>query len=152
MANELQGKKIAFLVANSGVEEAELVRPRQAVQAAGGQAVVVAPERSKVQAFNHDVEPGDIFEADAVVSEVAVGDFDALVLPGGAINADHLRTVPEAVALIKGFVERAKPVAAICHGPWSLVEAGAGWARHLQAGRASRPTSATPAAPGSTKK
>jgi putative intracellular protease/amidase len=64
-------------------------------------------------------------EADAAVSEAAVGEFDALVLPGGTINADHLRTIPEAVALIKGFVDRAKPVAAICHGPWGLVEAGA---------------------------
>jgi protease I len=125
MANELQGKNVAFLVANSGVEEAELVRPRQAVQAAGGRAVIVAPEKGKVQAFNHDVEPGDVFEADAAISDVTVEEFHALVLPGGTINADHLRTVPEAVALVRGFVERAKPVAAICHGPWTLVEAGA---------------------------
>jgi protease I len=73
MANELQGKKVAFLVANSGVEEVELVRPRDAVEAAGGEVVIVAPETGKVQAFNHDVEPGDLFEADRAVAEVTAG-------------------------------------------------------------------------------
>jgi protease I len=123
MSNELQGKKVAILVANSGVEEVELERPRDAIRDAGGEAVLVAPERGKVQAFNHDVEPGEVFEADAALGDVSADGFDALVLPGGTTNPDHLRTIPAAVDFVHAFVVASKPVAAICHGPWTLVEA-----------------------------
>jgi len=119
----LVGRRIAFLVANAGVEQVELVAPWQAVEAAGGTAVLVAPETGTVQAFNHDVEKGDTFEASQSVSTAAVDDFAGLVLPGGTTNPDKLRMIPDAVAFVRGFVEAGKPVAAICHGPWSLVEA-----------------------------
>ena len=116
-------KRVAFLTANSGVEQVELTTPWEAVQTAGATAVLVAPEQGKVQAFNNDVEQADTFAVDRTVAEVTPDDFDLLVLPGGTTNPDTLRTIPEAVALVKAFVEAGKPVAAICHGPWSLVEA-----------------------------
>jgi protease I len=119
----LDGKRVAFLVANSGAEQVELTTPWQAVQHAGGTPVLVAPERGKVQAFHHDVEPGDTFEADEAVSEVSSDTFDALVLPGGTTNPDKLRMDQDAVDFVTGFADSAKPVAAICHGPWTLVEA-----------------------------
>lgn len=123
MANELEGKKIAFLVANSGVEQVELTRPWQAVQDAGGQPALISPESGHVQAFNHDVEQADTFTVDVCVDDARVADYDALVLPGGTTNPDKLRTIPVAMSFARGFVDAAKPVAAVCHGPWSLVEA-----------------------------
>jgi protease I len=124
MSNELSGKRIAFVVANVGVEQVELTSPWQAVRDAGGEAILVAPEKSPVQAVNGPIEKGDTFEPDRAVSEVTVDDFDGLVLPGGVANPDILRTVPEAVALVASAVAARKPIAAICHGPWTLVEAG----------------------------
>ena len=124
MSNQLQGKRIAFLVANSGVEQVELTRPWEAVKEAGGTPVLVAPEAGQVQAFNNDVEPADEFPVDLDVYAASVRDFDGLVLPGGTTNPDTLRTIPEAVSFVRDFVQSAKPVASICHGPWSLVEAG----------------------------
>jgi len=123
MAEQLTGKRIAFLVANSGVEQIELTAPWQAVTGAGGDPVLLAPEKSTVQAFEHDVEKADTFEADEAVGSVSPAEFDALVLPGGTTNADALRTEPDAVAFVAGFAEAGKPIAAICHGPWTLVEA-----------------------------
>lgn len=123
MTNELNGKRIAFLVANSGVEQVELTRPWQAVLDAGGSPVLIAPEAGEVQAFNHDVEKADTFTATMAVDEAQADDFDGLVLPGGTTNPDKLRTLPAAVAFVKAVVDAAIPVAAICHGPWSLVEA-----------------------------
>jgi protease I len=124
MAGELDGKRIAFLTANSGVEQVELTTPWEAVEKAGGTPVLVAPEKGKVQAFNNDVEPGDTFEASEAVSDVSSDDFDGLVLPGGTTNPDKLRMDQDAVHFVAGFAESGKPVAAICHGPWTLVEAG----------------------------
>lgn len=124
MSDTLQGRKIAFLVANSGVEQVELTTPWQAVKDAGGEPVLVAPDKDTVQAFNQDVEKGDTFDADLAVADASVGDYAGLVLPGGTTNPDKLRMDATAVALVKGFVDAGKPVAAICHGPWSLVEAG----------------------------
>jgi protease I len=119
----LNGKKVAFLVAPEGVEQVELTEPWKAVQAAGGQAVLVSTGDAKVvQGFNH-LDKGDTFDVDLPVERAGVEDYDALVLPGGVANPDFLRTVPEAVAFAKGFVETGKPVAVICHGPWTLVEA-----------------------------
>ncbi|HEX2902215.1 MAG TPA: type 1 glutamine amidotransferase domain-containing protein [Jatrophihabitans sp.] len=123
MASQLDGKRIAFLVANQGVEQVELTSPWQAVKDAGGTPVLLAPERDKVHAVNGDINPGDTFQPDEVVSSAAAADFDALVLPGGVANPDKLRVIPEAVAFVKAFADNGKPVAAICHGPWSLVEA-----------------------------
>jgi protease I len=119
----LNGKRIAFLVANSGVEQVELTAPWQAIEDAGGTPVLVAPERGKVQAVNHDVEAADVFDADEAVSEVRSDEFDALVLPGGTTNPDKLRMDQDAVHFVTGFADSAKPIAAICHGPWTLVEA-----------------------------
>ena len=124
MADELNGKTIAFLLANSGVEQVELTTPWQAVEDAGGTPVLVAPEKGTVQAFTNDVEKADTFEADRAVADVSAGDFDGLVLPGGTTNPDSLRQDSDAVALVAAFAAAGKPIAAICHGPWTLVEAG----------------------------
>lgn len=123
MSDELHGRRIAFLCANEGVEQIELTEPWRAVEAAGGTPVLVAPEAGKVQAFDH-LEAADTFEATVPTSAAAVGDFDALVLPGGVANPDQLRLDDAAVAFAGGFFAAGKPVAAICHAPWTLVEAG----------------------------
>jgi len=121
---QLQGKRVAFMVANEGVEQAEFEGPWEAVRAAGGEPHLVAPERGTVQAFHH-LDKADTFPVDRTTGEVSVDDYDALVLPGGVANADELRTDEPAVALTRAFVEAGKPVAVICHGPWTLVEADA---------------------------
>jgi protease I len=119
----LDGKKVAFLVAPEGVEQVELTEPWAAVEKGGGMPVlVVGGDGTKVQGFNH-LDKADTFDADLPVSRAGVEDYDALVLPGGVANPDRLRTIPEAVAFVKGFVDVGKPVAVICHGPWTLVEA-----------------------------
>ncbi len=120
---ELDGKRIAFLVANEGVEQVELTRPWEAVREAGAAAELIAPEDGEVQAFNH-LDKGDTFQVDRVVADADAADYDGLVLPGGVANPDILRTVPEAVELTRNFLEAGKPVGAICHGPWTLVVAG----------------------------
>ena len=122
MARELQGKRIAFLVANEGVEQVELTRPWDAVREAGAEAELIAPESGDVQAFNH-LDKGKTFQADRAVAEAKPDDYDGLVLPGGVANPDQLRTVPEAVEFARSFFEAGKPVGVICHGPWTLVEA-----------------------------
>jgi protease I len=119
----LDGKKIAFLVAAEGIEQVELTEPWKAVVHAGGQPVLVASgDGATVQAYNH-LDKGDTFDVDLPVSRAGVEDYDGLVLPGGVANPDALRTDPTAVAFAKGFVDVGKPVAVICHGPWTLVEA-----------------------------
>jgi protease I len=124
MSDGLAGKRIAFLVANAGVEQVELTSPWEAIGAAGGQTVLLAPEKDTVQAVNGDIEKGDTFEPDRAVADASAAEFDALVLPGGVANPDKLRLVPEAVAFVTDFAAAGKPIAAICHGPWTLVEAG----------------------------
>jgi protease I len=124
MSNELQGKRIAFLMANSGVEQVELTSPWQAVTDAGGQPVLVAPEKTQVQAVKGDIEKGDTFPVDEAVSDVSVDDFAALVLPGGVANPDKLRLVAPAVDFVRAFAAAGKPIAAICHAPWTVIEAG----------------------------
>lgn len=118
----MDGQKIAFLVANDGVEEVELTEPWKAVQDAGGVPLLLAPQVGKVQARNH-LESSGAYEADIAVADANADDYDALVLPGGVANPDRLRTEPEAVRFVRDFVGSGKPVAAICHGPWTLVEA-----------------------------
>jgi protease I len=122
MAGKLDGKRIAFLVANEGVEQVELTEPWKAVETEGGTPELVSLESGTVQAFNH-LDKGDTFEVDREVSDAKADDYDALVLPGGVANPDFLRADQDAVAFTRAFFEQAKPVAAICHGPWTLVEA-----------------------------
>jgi protease I len=122
MANSLQGKTIAFLVAPEGVEQVELTEPWQAVQQAGGTPRLVSTEAGKVQAFNH-LDKADTFDVDETVDAADPAQYDALVLPGGVANPDFLRTQPQAVAFAKSFFAAGKPVASICHAPWTLVEA-----------------------------
>jgi protease I len=122
MADELNGKKIAFLTANEGVEEVELTEPRKAVEAAGAATELLAPEAGDVQAFNH-LDKAETYEAGRAVGDATADEFDGLVLPGGVANPDNLRTHPEAVQFVKDFFAAGKPVGVICHGPWTLVEA-----------------------------
>ncbi len=122
MANELSGKRIAFLTANEGVEQVELTQPWQAVQQAGGQPVLAAPKPGTVQAFNH-LDKGDTFPVTMTTDQLRVEDFDGVVLPGGVANPDQLRMDQNAVRFVRAFFEAGKPVAAVCHGPWTLVEA-----------------------------
>ena len=114
--------KVAFLVAPEGIEQVELTEPWKAVEQAGHTPVLVSTASGEVQAFNH-LDKGDTFPVDALVAEVDVADFAALVLPGGVANPDALRTEPDAVSFVRTFLESGKPVAAICHAPWTLVEA-----------------------------
>jgi len=117
----LDGKKIAFL-ATDGVEQVELTKPWEAVKAAGGEPHLVSIKSGEIQGVNH-MDKGDTFPVDKTVEEVMAADYDGLVLPGGVANPDFLRTNARAVEFVRFFFERAKPVAAICHGPWMLVEA-----------------------------
>jgi protease I len=120
--NELQGRKIAFLAAD-GVEKVEVEKPRAAVEDAGGRVEMLSVKTGEIQARNHDLEPAGTFPVDRAVSEATVDEFDALVLPGGTVNPDKLRLDESAVDFVREFVRSGKPVAAICHGPWTLVEA-----------------------------
>ncbi len=122
MATSLDGKVIAFLVAPEGVEQVELTEPWKAVEQAGGRPELVSTEVGKIQAFNH-LTPADTFDADKAADSVSASDYAALVLPGGVANPDFLRTNDAAVAFAKSFFDAGKPVAVICHGPWTLIEA-----------------------------
>ena len=119
---KLDGKKIAFLQTD-GVEQVELVKPLEAIKEEGAEVTLVSLEEGEFQGFDH-LDKADTFTADLAVSDADAGDFDGLVLPGGVANPDFLRVDEDAVAFVRGFFEQAKPVAAICHGPWTLVEAG----------------------------
>ncbi|MHA0289782.1 type 1 glutamine amidotransferase domain-containing protein [Mycobacterium sp. C3-094] len=123
MPNELQGRRIAFL-ATDGVEKVELERPRDAVTEAGGRAELLSITEGEIDARNHDLEPAGTFSVDRMVSDAGVDEYDALVIPGGTVNGDKLRLDDAAVAFVGQFVRSGKPVAAICHGPWVLLEAG----------------------------
>ena len=115
-------KRVAFLVASEGIEQVELTEPWKAVTDAGHEAVVVSPEAGEVQMFNH-LDKADTKAVDVTVADATAEDFDALVLPGGVANPDNLRTHADAVALVRDFVASGRPVAAICHAPWTLIEA-----------------------------
>ena len=122
MATTLDGKKIAFLVAPEGAEQVELTEPWKAVEQAGGTPELISTEVGKIQAFNH-LTPADTFEADKSADSVTSSDYAGLVLPGGVANPDFLRMNAGAVAFAKSFFDAGKPVAVICHGPWTLIEA-----------------------------
>ncbi len=122
MGNELQGRNVAFAVAAEGIEQVELTEPWKAVEQAGGTPKLVSTDSGQVQAYNH-LDKADTFDVDATFSEASPDDFDGLVLPGGVANPDALRLDKSAVDFIRGFFTAAKPVAAICHAPWTLIEA-----------------------------
>ena len=123
-------QKVAFLVAMEGIEQVELTEPWTAVEEAGATPLLLSTENGRAQAFNH-LDKADTFPVDVRVEEAEVGDYAALVLPGGVANPDALRQDPDAVAFVRTFVESGKPVAAICHAPWVLAEADVVRGRHL---------------------
>jgi protease I len=122
MDQQLNGKRVAILVEN-GFEQVEMTEPRKALQAAGAQTQIVSPVQGQVKGWNH-TEWGDIFPVDLPLENARPDDFDALMLPGGVMNPDKLRMNPKAVQFVKAFFDAGKPIAAICHAPWTLVEAG----------------------------
>lgn len=123
MAPELRNKRIAAIVDN-GFEQVELTDPKAALEAAGARVDIVSPQRDMVKGWQH-TKWGDEFAVDRTIADARADDYDALLLPGGVMNPDKLRTNPQAVAFVKSFVDAGKPIAAICHGPWTLIEAGA---------------------------
>ncbi|GFM21425.1 MULTISPECIES: type 1 glutamine amidotransferase domain-containing protein [Mycobacteriaceae] len=123
MAADLQGRRVAILAAD-GVERVELEQPREALDRAGARTEVLSVGEGEIQARDNDLDPAGTFSVDGLVAEASVADYDALVLPGGTVNPDKLRVEQDAVAFVRDFVESGKPVAAICHGPWTLIEAG----------------------------
>jgi len=123
VSEELRNKRIAALVDN-GFEQVELTEPKKALEAAGATVDVVSPQRDRVKGWQH-TRWGDEIGVDCRLDDARAGSYDALLLPGGVMNPDKLRMNPAAVAFVKAFVEARKPIAAICHGPWTLIEAGA---------------------------
>jgi protease I len=123
MTKKLTGRHVGVLAAD-GVEEVELVEPRRAVEDAGATTELVSIQEGEVQAVNKDINLADKYAVDKLVSDASPDDYDALILPGGVANPDHLRMDTAAVNFIKAFVDSGKPVGVICHGPWTLVEAG----------------------------
>ncbi len=123
MANELQGRKVAILIAPVGTEQVEFTEPKKAVEDAGGQVDVIGIQTGEAQTMNSDVNPGETFNVEKTFSDVSPDDYDGLIVPGGTVGADNLRGDEDAVNFIHGFFEQQKPVAVICHGPWTLVEA-----------------------------
>ncbi|TCP38830.1 protease I [Tamaricihabitans halophyticus] len=122
MADELRGRRVAIL-ATDGVEQVELTQPRQAVEQAGAQVTLLSIHAGQIQSMNGDIDKGDTFTVDRLVSDVSGDDFDALILPGGTLNPDGLRVNSDAVGFVREFVSSGKPVGSLCHGPWTLVEA-----------------------------
>lgn len=122
MADKLRGRRVAIL-ATDGVEQVELSQPRQAVEQAGAQVTLLSVHTGQIQAMNADIDKGDTFTVDRLVSDVSGDDFDALILPGGTVNPDGLRVNSDAVTFVREFVGSGKPVGSLCHGPWMLVEA-----------------------------
>jgi protease I len=122
MAPELNGQKIAFLVAQEGVEEVELTEPWKAVEQAGAEPVLIAPEEGEVQSFNH-LDKSATYPVDETLAQADPGDYDAVVLPGGVANPDQLRTQQDALRFLREVFSAGKPVGVICHGPWTLIDA-----------------------------
>ena len=122
MANELSGKRVAILAA-SGVEQVELTQPRQTAEDAGATTTLVSVDTGEIQAMNGDINPADTFTVDKAITDVSADDFDALILPGGTCNPDTLRQNGDVIAFVRAIAGAGKPIAAICHAPWTLVEA-----------------------------
>lgn len=130
MAGRLDGRRIAIL-ATDGVEQVELTTPRDAVVAEGAIVQLLSPSAGKIQAMNSDIEPADTFPVDRPVAEAPPEEFDGLLLPGGTVNGDKLRLDDDVRYFVKAFVESGKPVGAICHAPWTLIDAGVARGRTL---------------------
>jgi protease I len=122
MTTPLSDRRIAIIAAD-GVEQVELERPRAAVEEAGATVELISLESGSIQAMNGDIEPADTFTVDRVVADADAGDYDALIVPGGAVNPDNLRQDDDAVAFVRACADAGKPIAAICHAPWLLIEA-----------------------------
>lgn len=122
MSAELSGRRVAVL-ATHGVEEAELTDPRKAVTDAGATAEIVSVSSDPIQSMNGDINKSATYPVDTVAAKASASDYDALIMPGGTVNADSLRVDPDVRAFVKGFFDAGKPVGVICHGPWTLVEA-----------------------------
>ena len=123
MAGKLDGKRIAIL-ATDGVEEVELTRPRDAVTAEGARVDVVSLQDGELQAMNHDIEPASKIAIDVTVAQASASDYDALIMPGGTVNGDKLRVDPDVQSFVREIFRAGKPVGVICHGPWTLIDAG----------------------------
>src|SRR6478672_4780759 len=119
---DLSGKKVAILVTD-GFEQVEMTGPREALDGAGAETLIVSPKDGEVEGWNH-YDKGDKFPVDVQLASARAEDFDALLLPGGVANPDQLRMTPAAVEFVKDFFDAGKPIAVICHGPWTLIEAG----------------------------
>jgi protease I len=122
MADNLNSKKIA-IIATDGVEQAELVKPREAVEKAGGNTELLSLETGQIQAMNSDINPADKFDVDKAIADASPDDYDALILPGGPVNADKLRMSDDVVSFVQRIFKDGKPAGVICHGPWTRVEA-----------------------------
>lgn len=129
MPNSLEGKTIAIL-ATDGFEQSELTKPKKALEEAGARTQVVSPKEGKIKGWDKK-DWGEEVQVDVPLKSANPSQYDALLLPGGVMNPDHLRMIPDAVKFVKAFFEQGKPVAAICHGPWMLVETGAAKGRTL---------------------
>lgn len=123
MAKELEGRKVALLLAPAGTEQVEFTEPKKAVEDAGATVDVVGIQTGEAQTMNSDINPGETFTIEKSFSEVSPEDYDALIVPGGTVGADNLRASEEAVSFIRAFFEAGKPAGVICHAPWVLVEA-----------------------------
>ena len=131
MENQLNGKRVAILVTN-GFEQVELTGPKEALEAAGAETEIVSPAEKKVRGWEgEDMDWGNKFKVDVPLAEANARNYDALLLPGGVMNPDKLRLHPEAIEFIRQFVNSGKPIGAICHGPWTLIDAGAVRGRRL---------------------
>jgi len=131
MSERLAGKSVAIVVSD-GFEQIEMTQPRQALEAEGAETFLVSTEKDEVRAWKHS-EWGDTFEVDVPIERAKAEQFDALLLPGGVMNPDKLRTDPEVIAFVRAFFDAKKPVAAICHGPWLLIDAGVAEGRRVTA-------------------
>ena len=130
MAADLQGKRVAILAAD-GVERVELEQPREVLDQAGARTEVLSIHDGEIKARENDLDEAGTFTVEGLVADASVADYDALLLPGGTVNPDQLRVDKDAVSFVRDFVESGKPVAAICHGPWTLIEAGVATGRTL---------------------
>lgn len=123
MTNSLDDTNVAIFIAQRGTEEVEFTEPKAAVEDAGATVDVLGAETGEVEAVNNDLDPGDAFEVEKAFSEVSADDYDALLIPGGAVGADNLRADEDAVGMVREFADADKPMGVICHAPWTLVEA-----------------------------
>lgn len=129
--DDLNGTRVAVLIAPRGTEEPEFVEPRDALVRAGASVTIVGIEAGTGETVNNDLDPGCTYDVDSTVGDVSVDDFDAVVVPGGAVGADKLRASPDVAALLRAFADARKPMAVICHAPWVLIEAGLAKGRRL---------------------